>query len=75
MLVNTIARGHVKATVNSVPFALNRYATYESPLAKSRWDEGVTEFSIDDMTLRLDARDQDRLHPLLERFKIFLDCR
>ena len=36
-----------KATVNGTPpFALQDYATCDSSLAKSRWDEGVMEFSI-----------------------------
>ncbi|MEZ6151683.1 MAG: hypothetical protein R3C09_16360 [Pirellulaceae bacterium] len=58
---DAIAYDHGQATVNGEPFALAQYATYEGPWAKSGWDEGVMEFSINNSTLRLDARDLD--HP------------
>lgn len=58
---DAIAYDHGDATVNGVPFALKQYATYDSPFAKSGWDEGVMEFSIHNNSLRLDARDLD--HP------------
>ncbi len=58
---DAIAYDHGSATVNGEPFALKHYATYEGPLAKSGWDEGVMEFSINNSSLRLDARDLN--HP------------
>jgi len=52
------------ATVNARPFDLKEYATYECPLAKSIWDEGIMEFSVNGQSLRLDARDLN--HPRRE---------
>ena len=58
---DAIEYDHGNATVNGKPFALKDYATYEGPLAKSGWAEGVMEFSINSQSLRLDARDLE--HP------------
>lgn len=58
---DAIEYDHGKSTVNGEPFALQDYATYESPFATSSWDEGMVEFSINNHSLRLDARDLE--HP------------
>ena len=59
---DAITYDHGIAAVNGTPFALKDYATYESPFVKSRWDEGVMEFSINGKSLYLDAR--DLAHPI-----------
>lgn len=59
---DSITYDHGTATVNGALFALKDHATYDSPFAKSRWDEGVMEFSINGKSLYLDAR--DLAHPI-----------
>ena len=61
---DVITYDHGTATVNGAPFALKDYATCDSPFAKSRWDEGVMEFSINGKSLLLDAR--ELAHPIRE---------
>jgi hypothetical protein len=55
-----IACDRGKATVNGAPFGLKHYPAIESPFARSRWDQGVMEFSINGKLLLLDARDLAR---------------